>query len=58
LISLIPNWNATAGILSFDAKNMDFYKVSLKKQLNCRIWGENPTITELVDEEQVVCNQK
>jgi adenylyltransferase/sulfurtransferase len=48
----------TNALLTFDAKTMDFYKVRLKKQLNCRICGENPTITELVDEEQVVCKQE
>jgi hypothetical protein len=29
-------------------------EVGIEGQENCRICGENPTITELVDEEQVV----
>jgi len=40
----------TDALLTFDAKNMDFYKIRLKKQKNCKICGENPTITELFDE--------
>jgi len=44
-------------LLTFDAKTMDFHKIRLKKQINCPVCGENPTITELVDEEQVVCKQ-
>jgi len=47
----------TDTLLSFDAKTMDFSKVRLKKQKNCQICGENPTITELRDEEQAVCKQ-
>jgi hypothetical protein len=37
---------------------MVFYKFSLEKQKNCQICGENPTITELRDEEQAVCKQE
>ncbi len=44
-------------LLTFDAKTMDFHKIRLKKQKNCRICGENPTITELHDEKQAVCQQ-
>ena len=47
----------TDALLTFDAKTMDFHKVRLKKQKNCRICGENPTITELRDEEQVICQE-
>jgi adenylyltransferase/sulfurtransferase len=47
----------TDALLTFDAKKMEFSKIRLKKQKNCRICGEKPTITELVDEEQAVCNQ-
>lgn len=45
----------TDALLTFDAKTMDFHKIRLKKQKNCRICGENPTITELRDEEQAAC---
>jgi adenylyltransferase/sulfurtransferase len=48
----------TNALLTFDAKTMDFNKITLKKQKDCRICGENQTITELVDEEQVVCKQE
>ena len=48
----------TDALLTFDAKTMDFHKVRLKKQKNCPICGENPTITELRDEEQTVCKQE
>jgi len=45
-------------LLSFDAKTMNFRKVPLNKQPDCPICGENPTITELVDMEQTVCELK
>ena len=48
----------TNALLTFDAKTMDFNKVRLKKQKNCRMCGENPTITELRDEEQIACKQE
>ena len=43
-------------LLSFDARTLQFRKVKLKQQKNCPICGENPTITELTDAEQVACN--
>ena len=33
-------------------------EVGIEGRENCRICGENPTITELVDEQQVVCKQE
>jgi molybdopterin/thiamine biosynthesis adenylyltransferase len=45
-------------LLTFDAKNMDFRKVSLKRNPNCPICGENPRIHELVDGEQSICDLK
>ena len=45
----------TDSLLTFDAKNMDFRKIKLKRQKSCPICGENPTITELVDGEAAVC---
>ncbi len=47
----------TDTLLTFDAKSMDFHKIRLKKQKNCPICGENPTITKLLDEEQAVCRE-
>ncbi len=46
----------TNTLLSFNAKSMDFRKVPLSKQENCPVCGENPSITELFDAEQAVCN--
>ncbi len=47
----------TDTLLSFNAKTMNFRKVTLQKQKNCPICGENPTVTELIDEEQALtCN--
>ncbi len=45
----------TDTLLSFNAKTMDFRKITLSKQKDCPICGENPIITELVDAEQTVC---
>ena len=47
----------TDALLTFDAKSMDFHKVRLKKQKSCQICGENPTITELRDEDLKLCKQ-
>ena len=46
----------TDTLLTFNAKSMDFRKVQLKRQENCAVCGKNPTITELVDTEQAVCD--
>ncbi len=46
----------TDTMLAFNAKTMNFRKIKLNKQEDCPICGENPTITELVDAEQAVCN--
>jgi adenylyltransferase/sulfurtransferase len=35
---------------------MDFQKVKLKKNPKCPVCGENPTITELFEEEQPACD--
>jgi adenylyltransferase/sulfurtransferase len=48
----------TDALLTLDARTMTFSKLSLKKQKNCRICGENPTITELIDEEPEACEQR
>lgn len=48
----------TDSLLTFDAAEMDFCKIRLKRNANCPVCGEHPTITELVDEEQPVCDLK
>ena len=48
----------TNGLLTFDAKTMLFRKIKLTKQEGCPICGTEPTITELVDTEQSVCELK
>jgi len=48
----------TDSLLTFDAKNMLFRKINLKRQENCPVCGSNPTITELVDSEQSHCELK
>ena len=46
----------TNALLTFDALSMEFNKIQLRKQKNCPICGETPTITELSDDEQETCN--
>ncbi len=48
----------TDTLLTFDAKNMDFRKIKLRKQADCPVCGENPSITELFDSEQTACDLK
>lgn len=40
----------TNKILNFDAKSMDFRKITLKRNKNCPICGKNPQLAELKDE--------
>lgn len=46
----------TNKLLTFNAKTMDFRKINTRRQASCAICGDNPTITELVDYEQAVCD--
>ena len=46
----------TDSLLAFDALDMDFQKVTLKKNPKCPVCGEYPTITELFEEEQPACD--
>jgi len=46
----------TNELLTYSALSMDFRKISLKRNPNCPICGENPEITELIDEEQIECD--
>ena len=49
----------TGQLLTFDALKMDFHKVALpKRSKNCAVCGDHPTITELIDYEQAVCELK
>jgi len=45
-------------LLIFDALNMKFRTVAIKKNPHCPVCGQNPTIKKLIDEEQPVCNLK
>lgn len=38
-------------LLLYDALNMEFNEVRLRKNPNCPVCGENPTVTELIDYE-------
>lgn len=48
----------TSALLTYDALDMDFRVIRLKRNPDCPLCGENPQITELKDEEQVVCDLK
>jgi molybdopterin/thiamine biosynthesis adenylyltransferase len=48
----------TNALLTYNALTMEFRKVRLNRNPNCPLCGENPQITELRDEEQVVCDLK
>jgi adenylyltransferase/sulfurtransferase len=39
-------------LLLYDAMNTDFRKLNLKRDTNCPVCGDNPTITELIDYEE------
>ncbi len=39
-------------LLLYDALNMEFTEVNLRKNPNCPVCSENPTLTELIDYEQ------
>ena len=46
----------TNRILIMNAFDMEFRTVKVKRNVNCPVCGDNPTITELVDYEQPVCD--
>jgi molybdopterin/thiamine biosynthesis adenylyltransferase len=48
----------TDRLLIFNAKAMDFRTVKVKKSVKCPVCGEHPSITELVEAEQAVCELK
>lgn len=45
-------------LLTFDAAEMDFRKILIRKRCDCPVCGESPAITELKDENQPVCDLK
>ncbi|HEX3018962.1 MAG TPA: HesA/MoeB/ThiF family protein [Chitinispirillaceae bacterium] len=45
-------------LLTFDATDMNFRNVTLHKQKQCAVCGENPAINELFDEEHITCDLK
>ncbi|MCR5755123.1 MAG: ThiF family adenylyltransferase, partial [Acetatifactor sp.] len=47
----------TGQLLTYDALKMEFRKIRLKKDCNCAVCGENPTILEPIDYEQEVCEE-
>lgn len=48
----------TDKLLTFDARSMDFRKITTRRTAACPVCGEHPTVTELVDYEQAVCELK
>jgi len=46
----------TNTLLTYDALEMEFYKVKLNRNPDCPLCGSNPEITELKDEQQPVCD--
>jgi len=46
----------TNKLLTFDALNMEYRTINLKRNRNCPICGENPTIKEVIDYEQPLCD--
>ena len=48
----------TNSLLVYNALKMTFRKVALKPNPTCPLCGENPSITELRDEKQAVCDLK
>lgn len=48
----------TSTLLTYNALTMEFRKIRLNRNLNCPLCGRSPEITELKDEEQVICDLK
>ncbi|CUH97012.1 putative membrane protein [Propionispora sp. 2/2-37] len=45
----------TGQLLTYDALTMNFRKIKLAGNAKCQVCGEHPSITELIDYEQAVC---
>lgn len=48
----------TNKLLTFNAKTMDFRKISVKRRESCPLCGKKPTIKKLIDYEQPACELK
>ena len=48
----------TDALLTYDALTMKFRKINLNRNPGCPLCGNSPEITELIDEEQPVCDLK
>lgn len=48
----------TNKLLTFNAKTMDFRKISTRRHDGCPICGSHPTVTRLIDYEQPACELK
>jgi len=48
----------TGYLLTYNALEMEFRKIKLPKDENCRGCGVSPTIKELIDYDQAVCALK
>jgi molybdopterin/thiamine biosynthesis adenylyltransferase len=48
----------TNRLLTFNAKTMEFRTIKVKHNHKCQVCGDHPTIKELVDYEQAVCEIK
>ena len=46
----------TGTLLTYDGLTNEFRRVKLPRDVHCAVCGEEPTITELIDYEQVECN--
>jgi len=46
----------TDSLLTYNALTMGFRKIPMKRNARCPICGDEPTVTELVDHEQAVCD--
>ena len=45
-------------LLTYNALTMDFRRIQLARDPTCRVCGETPAITTLIDYEQAVCDLK
>ena len=48
----------TDALLTYNALTMEFRKINLNRNPGCPLCGNSPQITELIDEEQPVCDLK
>jgi molybdopterin/thiamine biosynthesis adenylyltransferase len=46
----------TNKLLTFNAKTMDFRTIKTKRSEKCPVCGSHPTVTQLIDYEQAVCD--